>query len=450
MFLSFVLCFTLIQFSYLNDIISPTIPCSSFSDCFNCSATSHCYWQTNNQKCNDLNKTKYVVYWWNAFENCTDPQSTSISNEYCGELNLTELLSEQSKKKETLTLLLPVYKNNFTVTNIHCAFNIINIKKDETIIIQSNKKCNETSWLKLTIFAHSIDKSGLRKDIHNIESYNGSFTDINKIHLYYFASQNFMFQPFDIVLYKETKKKKYGIYIGIGILILFIIVLTISVVFLITKVKNNKKKNSTISSINHNSINEQDEHATLRMMNLKKIDLLFRNEFSPERYSQQKEKYGKSCSICLNNFRYGNQVTKTFCGHLFHYKCIKNWLVTNVMNPKCPNCNSNVLEVSEKKKGKKVTRSVVTSQYMNTPFNNSTVLVGINNAHTSVDQSRMNSSIMGLNNNNNTSIVKKNEHNKATISCTSEIINVQRSNVNNNNNISQDLTSSQINNSNLN
>jgi hypothetical protein len=87
---------------------------------------------------------------------------------------------------------------------------------------------------------------------------------------------------------------------------------------------------------------------------------------------------------------------------------------------------------------------------MNTPFNNSTVLVGINNAHTSVDQSRMNSSIMGLNNNNNTSIVKKNEHNKASISCTSEIINVQRSNVNNNNNISQDLTSSQINNSNLN
>jgi hypothetical protein len=168
-------------------------------------------------------------------------------------------------------------------------------------------------------------------------------------------------------------------------------------------------------------------------MNLKKIDLLFRNEFSPERYSQQKEKYGKSCSICLNNFRYGNQVTKTFCGHLFHYKCIKNWLVTNVMNPKCPNCNSNVLEVSEKKKGKKVTRSVVTSQYMNTPFNNSTVLVGINNAHTSVDQSRMNNSIMGLN--NNTSIVKKNEHNKVSISCSSEIINVQRSNVNNNNRI---------------
>lgn len=45
-----------------------------------------------------------------------------------------------------------------------------------------------------------------------------------------------------------------------------------------------------------------------------------------------------SCSICLENIK--SFATKIPCGHLFHKKCIKNWLCNE--NVKCPLCRKDV------------------------------------------------------------------------------------------------------------
>ncbi|KAK9684714.1 hypothetical protein RND81_10G227400 [Saponaria officinalis] len=45
------------------------------------------------------------------------------------------------------------------------------------------------------------------------------------------------------------------------------------------------------------------------------------------------------CSICLEEFRVGNEVRRLPCAHNFHVECIDQWLRLNV---KCPQCRSSV------------------------------------------------------------------------------------------------------------
>ncbi len=43
---------------------------------------------------------------------------------------------------------------------------------------------------------------------------------------------------------------------------------------------------------------------------------------------------GKECPICLNPMK-GAYVKKIFCGHTFHYKCLKKWEETKMSCPMC-------------------------------------------------------------------------------------------------------------------
>lgn len=54
-----------------------------------------------------------------------------------------------------------------------------------------------------------------------------------------------------------------------------------------------------------------------------------------------KNKATESCSICLEPFVNNTKVNKTICGHMYHVKCIDNWLLNN---NSCPNCRTVVLD----------------------------------------------------------------------------------------------------------
>ena len=74
-------------------------------------------------------------------------------------------------------------------------------------------------------------------------------------------------------------------------------------------------------------------------------------------YKKEYNQYGGGCSICLNKFNEKSEVSITSCQHVFHYKCIHNWLYKNIKSPKCPNCKYDILkdeDNSDKKKEKNI------------------------------------------------------------------------------------------------
>lgn len=48
------------------------------------------------------------------------------------------------------------------------------------------------------------------------------------------------------------------------------------------------------------------------------------------------------CAICINKIESNEYIRKLKCNHLFHKKCVDNWLKKNIENANCPMCRSKV------------------------------------------------------------------------------------------------------------
>lgn len=69
--------------------------------------------------------------------------------------------------------------------------------------------------------------------------------------------------------------------------------------------------------------------------------------FPSEKYSNLKSTlHQPSCSICLEDFNVETMCHQLYCEHIFHEKCIQNWLRDH---DKCPNCNSGMTSDAIKK-----------------------------------------------------------------------------------------------------
>tara|TARA_B100001093_G_C26700756_1_gene958957 strand:+ start:54 stop:974 length:921 start_codon:yes stop_codon:yes gene_type:complete len=49
------------------------------------------------------------------------------------------------------------------------------------------------------------------------------------------------------------------------------------------------------------------------------------------------------CVICMDKIKYGARISKTKCGHCFHSRCLRKWLVNNCHEPQCPCCRKNLI-----------------------------------------------------------------------------------------------------------
>ena len=91
-------------------------------------------------------------------------------------------------------------------------------------------------------------------------------------------------------------------------------------------------------------MNNTKENHNSNKFNRQKLNKLFNTQMKKHIYKKEYNQYGGGCSICLNKFDENSEVPITSCKHVFHYKCIHSWLYKNIKNPRCPNCNNDILK----------------------------------------------------------------------------------------------------------
>jgi hypothetical protein len=94
----------------------------------------------------------------------------------------------------------------------------------------------------------------------------------------------------------------------------------------------------------------QENSVDIEQINKDKLDILFKTKMAEHFYKKEYNEFGGGCSICLTDFKKKSKVSITSCKHVFHYKCIHDWLYKNIRNPKCPNCNNEVLNDEDEHK----------------------------------------------------------------------------------------------------
>lgn len=83
------------------------------------------------------------------------------------------------------------------------------------------------------------------------------------------------------------------------------------------------------SSFNSVNVSEEPERMTMSQYN----DLIgVRNA--------TKEDTCHTCSICMEDIKQRSRISVTKCGHYFHSKCLKKWLVNKCSEPACPCCRA--------------------------------------------------------------------------------------------------------------
>lgn len=128
-----------------------------------------------------------------------------------------------------------------------------------------------------------------------------------------------------------------------GLIFIILVILLISIIK--SKLKKNQRTGNRNSIRNNRTNVELTQEEIEKMEKMKKIKQLFESEIVPQYYSKEHDdKEYNGCTICLKKFR--DNISKIYilpCNHIFHYKCLYDWLINN-HHWKCPICNLDLTE----------------------------------------------------------------------------------------------------------
>jgi hypothetical protein len=191
----------------------------------------------------------------------------------------------------------------------------------------------------------------------SMKSMKKEFDSIKKIKIFVYFIRGLYSLPFKLTIIRKRDKSKLYLYLAISCIILACLLCGLIIYFLSRKISENARvRQRALIQLAMRSqrgeYNTRDGQAlsgseNFEEENRKKIEILLKTILAPQNFiKQHREKYGNTCTICIENFK-GNisKVSITPCNHIFHYKCLSNWLIKNVINPKCPNCNYNLVNI---------------------------------------------------------------------------------------------------------
>ena len=353
----------LIYLIYSNQIskernLQPTL-CSSYDNCFNCSVcgeelVTYCPCKWNSFSCVKSDPVYFYYDFSQSYENCVDYQSTSIQKTYCG-----EIIEDTENNK--LSLSLPEVNGYYGQLNLFCTYSYkSNFKNDA--IFSINVERNDYNYseydkisLQITIVYKDEDLDYTK--IIEKNQYNTDVDYVKEIIFKVECKTMYSKSPFTVNISYTKGSSNIGLVISVIVIILICIVCSIAVYYFSKKISDNarirqqqilevqiQRQNYINNMINNQEQNNKNDAEFIEKM-LNEPDLLGKKICQKEH-----EKYGTNCTICLEELKIGkSEVCLTPCQHVFHYKCMSDWLRKKNSTYKCPVCNFNLLEAQKEK-----------------------------------------------------------------------------------------------------
>ena len=188
----------------------------------------------------------------------------------------------------------------------------------------------------------NLKSSNINKDLYSVSSMT--------LKLYFEGS--FPSLPFSLIITEKDNNSKMALYITIGIIVVACIICALGIYCLSKKISENSRLRQRAlfeMAVAHQQgevDNEELEQQKLETENKLKINFALKHALKGKKFLKKYgTKDGNICTICIEDFKENkSKVSITPCKHVFHYQCLSNWLINNVKNPKCPNCNKNLIE----------------------------------------------------------------------------------------------------------
>ena len=255
-----------------------------------------------------------------------DLKINNLNDSSTNKLNIT-LTLENGYRNDNFNFFFFLLKNNI--------FNSDNLVTKEKLI--SNKK---------SITLEYFQNISLYIDIKNIQK---NYIPELSIKIEYINAENEEGEEIEM-----EKEDMYSLYLTLYIAIPLLIMLVALIIYLCCKKQDTGLLGGEIRVIgfsNDNETGEENEENKSKAHKLnenkKKLIVLFKTILSARKYEKTHNKIDcPRCTICYEDFELSNSVVSiTPCQHIFHYKCLNNWLNQNILNPKCPNCNFDLMTI---------------------------------------------------------------------------------------------------------
>lgn len=328
---------------------------SEFSDCFNCSVCGSknknlkeclCNWNTNTNTCTDISIQKNLIYSFEAFSQCNDTQSNKLQEIYCGsqELNIENELEFEMTK----------INNAFGIKSIYCNYKLI-ISEDNNIyynieykyISEINEDINDIH-LFLEVIYDNLTSDIIQLENENI---NSDLIQVKSIELKIYFEREFTELPFSLKIKELNYDSSSVLFIILGIVLGFFIMA--GIICYLTKKMSDKERQRRHEMFELELNRHRGERVDAEVLQRKKLE--YKNKLKVLFFLKQSSninqinkvnilKEGKICSICLEKIQLRTKISQTPCQHIFHYKCLSNWLFKDLHEPKCPNCKYDLIK----------------------------------------------------------------------------------------------------------
>jgi len=284
-------------------------------------------------------------------------QNSALTN-ICGK-NIIEIAKKEKKQNiEILTINKYNTQSFLTSQKLNCRYEFENkyfkeTSKNLTLIFEHSGNSNTNDldfFIIIMLYPNSnsphifdLTKTNFKniKEIINLKQYSSFslFIDIE-------PNTNIQESISISLNYMDNKKLSPIIILLIilgGLVFIILVILIISIIK--SKLKKNQRAGNRNSIRNNRNNVEPTQEELEKNEKMKKIKQLFENDLVPHYYSKERDdKEYNGCTICLKKFR--DNISKIYilpCGHIYHYKCLYNWLINN-QHWKCPICNLDLTE----------------------------------------------------------------------------------------------------------